>query len=186
MRANAEYQVGQTHAGSILLRPVHVKGRRNWECQCLTCGHVRVLTTDQLRANRSGKCKQCQRVTHGQTKSLAHVSWSEMHTRCGNPRRKTWQYYGGRGIKVCDRWRSFENFLADMGERPEGRTLDRIDTDGDYTPINCRWATHREQANNRSNKRLVNDTETVAQYARRVGISYSGAYERFFGRADGR
>jgi hypothetical protein len=94
-------------------------------------------------------------VTHGHARkgkqTGTYLSWKEMKKRCANPNQKYWKNYGGRGIRVCDRWlNSFENFLADMGERPEGTSIDRYpNNDGNYEPGNCRWATRKQQRANR-------------------------------------
>ena len=82
----------------------------------------------------------------GSTKSPTYHSWASMRNRCYNPKVAWWHCYGGKGIKVCDRWRKFANFLEDMGERPPGLTLDRIDSSKDYGPDNCRWVTPKEQS----------------------------------------
>ncbi len=103
-----------------------------------------------------------------------HVIWMTMRQRCRDTNAKDYARYGGRGIKVCERWESFENFLADMGERPAGMSIERDDNDGDYTPDNCRWATRSEQQRNRrSNVLLTHDGVTlcVAEWAIRTGIN---------------
>ena len=112
---------------------------------------------------------------HGTDNSPTYRSWAQMLQRCRNPKNDRFKDYGGRGIIVCDRWRSFENFLSDMGSRPEGTSIDRYpDKNGNYEPGNCRWATRREQQNNmRSNAVLAcyGITATLSEWAERTGIA---------------
>lgn len=119
--------------------------------------------------------------TRGSGKTKTYKAWHGMIDRCKN--QKDWSGYGGRGIKVCKRWlHSFENFLADMGERPEGKSLDRQNNDGDYEPSNCRWATPSEQANNRrSNIRVdaFGKSQTIRQWAREIGIKHETLCKRY-------
>ena len=117
------------------------------------------------------------KITLRKTHKREYDAWQAMRQRCYNPKHLHYDDYGGRGIKVCDRWLGtdgFKNFYNDMCPRPENTTLDRVDNDSDYSPDNCRWATKTEQANNRRNNvRLCYDGKcmTIPQWAREVGIS---------------
>ena len=129
-------------------------GHRRFLCRC-SCGKASTTPLMYLRSGRSTKCRSCackNRVPnskHGLTNHTLYRTWCKMKHRGHNKNADNYKYYGGRGITVCDRWlSSFPNFLEDMGERPEGLTLDRINNDGNYEPSNCMWATKREQSNN--------------------------------------
>jgi hypothetical protein len=111
-----------------------------------------------------------------------YKAWAQMKNRCSNVNDPGWANYGGRGITVCDRWQTFESFYADMGERPEGKTLDRIDNDGNYEPGNCRWATPSEQLSNRRTSLLLTldgVTKTVTGWARSKGLRPGTILDRY-------
>lgn len=156
------------------------KGNAAWNCVC-ACGERRRVLAQSLRsgASRSCGCLNKEIVSqntkrHGRSKTLDYKAWHAMIQRCTNPRHEKWRRYGARGISVCDRWLTFESFIEDMGERPAGMTIDRIDNDGNYDPGNCRWANQMTQGSNRGNNRrlLIGGTEmTISEAARTHGIS---------------
>lgn len=125
------------------------------------------------------EARRTSRLTHGMYGTATYRSWSDMHTRCSNPRFKDFAAYGGRGITVCERWRSFEDFYTDMGERPAGTTLDRIDTNGNYEPGNCRWATQCQQQRNRTNNKLTPERVEEIKRLRDQGMTQRQIAARF-------
>jgi hypothetical protein len=121
-------------------------------------------------------------VQHGDYTSVEYRTWITIRQRCNNPRNSAFRNYGGRGIKVCERWNLYENFIADMGRKPSAtHSLDRIDNQRGYGPSNCKWATPREQQNNMRSNRIVElhgKSMTLAQAARQCGITYACAKKR--------
>lgn len=154
-------------------------GVRNWDCLC-ECGNTTTAPTAFLTSAHTRSCGCLRKdsiaaalTTHNMTHDPSYAVWAGMIARCTKRKNPAWKYYGGRGIKVCDRWLDLANFVEDMGDRPYGTTIDRIDNDGDYTPGNCRWATREQQSNNtRQCKYLIYEglTLTVTQWARLLGI----------------
>lgn len=177
-------------------------GKAFWMCKC-TCGTTKYISSRNLiRGNtKSCGCLKTENLIrhnilntrHGAAKngtiSKEYRNWSWMKDRCLNKNNTSYKKYGGRGISVCKRWLKFENFLEDMGRRPAGKTLDRIDGRKGYCKDNCRWATPKEQANNMKSNLCVSykgKTKTLAQWCGGTnhsggsinGISYSTARQR--------
>lgn len=165
--------------------PSGIDKQRRWKCLC-ECGGETTVASRDLTTGHSKSCgclkKELtaqRRTIHGGKGTRPYRIWLGMKARCY--RKKTTQFkdYGGRGIKVCDEWlNDFGQFIADMGEPPEGMSIDRIDNDGDYTPDNCRWATDLEQANNKRDTRYVEfngEKISMANLARKTGAHYEKA-----------
>lgn len=116
------------------------------------------------------------------TNSPVYFSWRSMRSRCYNPKNPSFQHYGGRGISVCEQWRdNYDKFFEDMGDRPEGKSLDRINNELGYSPENCRWATMKEQLNNqRRNRRLTlaGETKTLSQWSDALNVSQDTLHKR--------
>lgn len=157
-------------------------GRKAWICDCDCGNRVEVRGVNlRLGKTRSCGCLKSERMsdgigkTHGMYGSRVNKSWSSMIERCTNEKNVSYKDYGGRGIKVCERWLSFENFYKDMGDRPPGMSLDRIDNKKGYEPGNCKWSTPKEQQNNRRNSRryIFNGVEyTSLELSEITGIGY--------------
>ena len=136
-------------------------GQRRWLCACV-CGNSKIVYGSPLLRGKSKSCgclqkelAKAKRLTHGLSNTPVYKVWSAMLQRCNNSAHKQYADYGGRGISVCSRWQDFANFLADMGEPPEGTSLERVRNAEGYNPENCVWATPVQQARNRRSTKLV-------------------------------
>lgn len=198
----AEIRAGVTRFGRLVVigltdRKGNGRGHEQsyWRCRC-DCGNEKEILERSLRRGQSQSCGCLRKErataatrTHGEwgrlTKTDECRAWNAMNARCYSVHTPHYPNYGGRGIRVCSRWRGkngFSRFLADMGRKPTpDHTLDRLDNDKNYSPRNCRWATRKEQQNNlRRNRRLTHNGETltITQWAERVGITQQGLGDR--------
>jgi len=132
-------------------------GKYKWNVKC-DCGKQLSVEGNNLKTGHTRSCGCLpleQKTTHGMWGTREYTTWRRMKERCLNPNDAGYKYWGGRGIKVCDSWLKFENFFADMGEKPKDMTLERKNNDGNYSPDNCKWATYQEQNNN--NRTIKNE-----------------------------
>jgi hypothetical protein len=149
------YKIGdKIHNWTILEEGKNKWMERHYLCKC-ECGKEKIVRKRDLERNKSTRCVSCwisqKNTTHNNSTSATYRIWTAMRQRCENPRSKSYKWYGYRGIKICERWQNFAWFLEDMGPRPDGLTIDRIDPDGNYELSNCRWSTLEEQHGNRRN-----------------------------------
>lgn len=172
------------------LTVVSVSGRYGiYRC---ACGNEKRIWVTRVRTGKTKSCgclrkevtserNRVHKTTHGMTNTRVYPIWSAMLKRCTNPSEKDRKYYGGRGINICDTWREFENFYADMGDPPTGLTLERRDNNQGYSAANCYWATQTEQNNNRRNSvRITFNGLTLnpTQWAEKLGIPRRLIYAR--------
>lgn len=168
---------------TVLSFAVNNNGNPKWLCRC-DCGNERIIPASTLRSSKSKSCGCFRRdtnLTHGYYKHPTYKTWCMMITRCTNPRYSKYSFYGGRGITVHESWLKFDAFLADVGLRPKGTTLDRVDNNGNYEPGNVRWATKAEQMRNTRSTHFItfnNETMCATDWAARLGITNRAMFHR--------
>lgn len=166
------------------LKLSHISKSAFWECLC-ECGKYCIIAGYRLRNGTTKSCGCIVSTQKGMSKSASYRSWRSMIQRCYDEKVSHYKRYGAKGIKVCDEWKnSFQNFLEDMGERPKGKTLDRIDPNGNYETDNCRWCTPKQQGNNKNTNFFIecfNKTQTLTEWADEYSIKWSTLRKRILG-----
>jgi len=171
----------------IAKEKINRHGQTMWLCEC-ECGTRRIVLGGSLRNGKSQSCGCLMRERasmankrHGHHKTPIYRVWCHMLERCNNQTDAAFHNYGGRGICVCLKWLSFEEFLKDMGEKPKRLTIERIDNDGNYEPSNCKWATRKEQTRNTRHNVMIKyagETKCISEWAEELGINYQTLYSR--------
>lgn len=180
---------GQKFGRLTVIKISHKNKQRKykWLCKC-ECGNFLKVWGGNLKNGHTKSCGCLQQenrgqanITHGMRKTLEYNVWATMKDRCFNKNAPNYKIYGKRGITICKRWEKFENFFTDMGKRPKGMSIDRINNNGNYEPENCQWATQKEQCRNtRKNRMLTFQGKTLcmAEWAERLGINYKCLWKR--------
>lgn len=156
---NPEKEIGKKYGKWTIISFVDIHRKlMRFETIC-ECGFTSLHLAAELRSKKTRQCINCHNkensrnnIKHGMHNTSTYKIWHAMLQRCNNKNSTSYRYYGSRGISVCERWSNFDNFLQDMGIRPDNMDLDRIDNDGNYEPKNCRWITHKENCNNRKKR----------------------------------
>ncbi len=183
-------ETGKTFGRWTVVEYAGRKGKKaSWRCRC-ECGNEKVVLGYYLRSGESSSCgcynrdvTAARNYRHGQSDTKLYDVWTKIIARCENQKDKAYPWYGGRGVSVCSRWRnSFTDFAEDMGEKPTPRhTVERVDTNGNYCPENCVWATYKQQARNTRRNHLLTclgETKCIAEWAEITGIKYSVIHDR--------
>jgi hypothetical protein len=183
-RDNHPIPIGEKYGRLTVLAEAEKTGANRQVKAVCDCGIQVTTAINNLRSGHTTSCgciKGDAQVRHGMSGTPTYQVWRDMINRCDNQNYKEFKYYGGRGITFCRQWRVFDNFFLDMGIKPEGLTLDRIDYDGNYDISNCRWASDIQQANNKRNNIRVfglGKEQTVAEWARELGVPDKRIYAR--------
>ena len=183
MASTVKDLTGKVFRRLTVLSLAHNNGRAHWLCQC-ECGNTVVVASNHLQKENGTASCGCARAKHGYSRHgdvhPLYRIWLGMRDRCNNPNSLDYAYYGARGITVCAEWDSFEKFKEDMGDRPVGRSLDRIDNDGPYCKANCRWATKQEQIWNTRKARWIEfngQRKVLSEWARYFGVSPANVHK---------